>query len=124
MRPTLLLLKSVRVATPQAPLALYEFPALLAIKVSELVNNGFGVNNYHIKKTKYGHWPVYKKVQNTKITTEIKRLSGDLAQFKRDLIKAIGVPKEHVVVNHTAGYVNVKGDVVRQVTRAFDELRA
>lgn len=100
----------------------FEFPALGSIKVSDLPNNGFGNKNYYIPKTKFGHWPVYLRIQNTKITTEIKRLKGDLTQFKADLLESVpGLDARHISVNEQTGNVNVKGDLVDILKEVFTQ---
>lgn len=122
MKPSRISLKSVRPPLPKVTVKPYQFPPLASIKAVDLPNNGFGINNYSICKTKYGHWPVYKKVQNTKVTTEIKRIRGDIEQFKNDLLQAHPELKpENVMVNKVAGYVNVKGDVVEDIKQIFTE---
>lgn len=121
MRPSRIVFRSVRVATPKPAAELYQIPPLSSISVQDLPNNGFGEKNYYIAKTKFGYWPVYKKVQNTKITTEIKRIKGDLDQFKSDLLKQLPhIQAKNVVVNKHAGYVNVKGDVVEEINEVFN----
>lgn len=121
MKPTSVILKSVRVKTPVVAAPLYEFPKISSITSDELVNNNFGINTYFIHKTKFGHWPVYKKVQNTKITTEVKRVQGDVRQFKEDLLSTLPHIQPHnITVNKVAGYVNIKGDVVQEVMRVLD----
>lgn len=120
MKPSRIAFKSVRPPLPKATFNLYQFPPLASIKAEDLPNNGFGVNNYSICKSKYGHWPVYKKIQNTKISTEIKRIKGDIDQFKIDLLQAHPQLKpENITVNKTAGYVNIKGDVVDEIKQIF-----
>lgn len=120
MRGSSTLLKSPRLYLPPKEIKAFEFPPLLTVSAEELPNNGFGIKNYFIERTKYGHWPVYKKIQNTKITTEIKRIKGDIDQFKRDLMRAYPeLPQERVTVNRTAGYVNIKGDWVDDIKSIF-----
>lgn len=120
MRVSNIALKAIRISNPKAAVPIYQIPALSSISSKDLPNNGFGINNYHIKKTKYGHWPVYKKIQNTKVTTEIKRVQGDLDQFRFDLLKQIPqIKASNIVVNKVAGYINIKGDVVDLVNEAF-----
>lgn len=122
MKPTSIVCKAVRVKTPVKAPALYEFPALSSISSDELVNSNFGKDSYWIHKSKFGHWPVYKKVQNTKITTEVKRIQGDVNRFKKDLLATLPhIQPQHVVVNRTAGYANIKGDVVQEVMKVLDE---
>lgn len=122
MKSTLRLWKEFRISLPKVEVKKYEFQPLSSIKVSDLPNNNFGIKNYAIKKTAYGHWPVYKKIQNTKITTEIKRLDGDLGQFKKDLLEALpDLQPQNVVINKSAGYVNIKGDVVEKVKDVFSK---
>lgn len=122
MKVSSTLLKAVRVPKISPEVLPYQFPALSSISARDLPNNGFGVNNYYIGKSKFGHWPVYKKVQNTKTTTEIKRIQGDVNQFKRDLLACVpALEAKHVTVNLTAGYVNVKGDVVDQIKAVLEE---
>ncbi|EAZ63693.1 60S ribosomal protein [Scheffersomyces stipitis CBS 6054] len=120
MRPSLVSLKSVRVPVPPAVVKPYEVPALSSINHQDLPNNGFGNNNYSINATKYKHWPVYLKVQNTKYTTEIKRIQGDLFQFKKDLLSLN--PSLDITINKNAGYVNIKGNVVEEIKSYFDTL--
>lgn len=109
-------LRSVRLAANVKP---YEIPALLSVLFSELPNNGFGQNNYYVKKSKLNNWPVYLKKQNTKTTTEIKRIQGDVLAFKNDLL-ALN-PQLKVSANQHAGYVNIKGDVVKKIISYFDQ---
>lgn len=121
MRASRIAFKSVRVSAVEPGIKLYQIPPLSSISVQDLPNNGFGEKNYHIAKTKFGYWPVYKKVQNTKITTEIKRIKGDLDQFKVDLLKQLPqIQAKNVVVNKHAGYVNVRGDVVDEVNEVLN----
>lgn len=124
MRPSSLLRSfkpSLPVSHAASTDAVFQIPALSSISVNDLPNNGFGEGNYYLTKTKFGHWPVYKKVQNTKITTEIKRVQGDIFQFKQDLIKLANINPQLITVNKTAGYVNIKGDVVDHMKNVFDE---
>lgn len=118
MRPTPTLL-ALRVKVPKPELTRYTFQDLSSVSHRDLPNNGFGVKNYYISKTKFHHWPVYKKVQNTKITTEIKRIQGDLHQLKQDLLEAY--PQFDITMNQGAGIVNIKGDVTREVTELFEK---
>lgn len=118
MRPSLATLKSVRVSLVKPPVPLYKIPALLEVSYSQLPNNGFGVGNYSIEKTKFSQWPVYLKIQNTKIQTEVKRIKGDVTQFKKDLMQLD--PLLVVTVNTTAGYANIKGDRVAQIKELLD----
>lgn len=119
MRPTLAVLKSVRVSLAKPEVPLYQIPALLLVLASDLPNNGFGTGNYHIQKTKFQHWPVYLKIQNTKIQTEVKRIKGDVIQFKKDLLKLN--PDLEIAVNPQVGYVNIKGDRVQEIKTYFDK---
>lgn len=122
MKVSSTLLKAVRMPRPGPEIVPYSLPLLSSISARDLPNNGFGVNNYFIQKTKFGHWPVYKKVQNTKITTEIKRIQGDLHQFKADLLATVpSLEAKNVTVNLSAGYVNVRGDVVDEIKSALEE---
>ncbi|KAK6463638.1 mitochondrial large subunit ribosomal protein-domain-containing protein [Scheffersomyces coipomensis] len=118
MRPSLISLKAVRIPTPKPAVVNYEIPALSSINYTDLPNNGFGIKNYSIEKTKFKHWPVYLKVQNTKLTTEVKRIKGDLAQFKTDLLSIN--PDLKITVNQTYGYANIKGNVVDEIKQYFD----
>lgn len=124
MKPCLLLLKSVRVPTPVAIKLPFQPPALSSISVAELPNNTFEQNNlYYIKKTAYGHWPVYKKIQNTRISTEIKRVQGDVSVFAEELLSLLqndAIKKDHVRVNTKTGEVNIKGDYTEQIKSILD----
>lgn len=119
MKGSLVSLKAVRIALPKKTITPYEIAPLSSISYLDLPNNGFGIKNYSLNKSKNGHWPVYLKVQNTKITTEIKRIKGDLKQFKRDLT-ALN-PKFEITINEIAGYANVKGDVVNEIKELLDQ---
>lgn len=119
MRPTPIALKAVRIAAIPKEVPLYVVPELSSISYKDLPNNGFGEKTYAISKSKFKQWPVYLKIQNTKITTEVKRIKGDLNQFKLDLLKIN--PNFQITVNQRIGYVNIKGDVVEQLKQKFDE---
>lgn len=122
MKASIISFKSVRIPIPKPTVKPYEVPPLSSISVEQLPNNGFGLKNYHISKTKFGEWPVYKKIQNTKVTTEVKRIKGDLDQFKKDLTNACSfINAQNVTINKKAGYLNIKGDVVEKVKRSLDE---
>ncbi|KAI5959335.1 IMG2 [Candida theae] len=117
MRPTPTAL-ALRVKLPKPELPRYVFQDLSSVSYRDLPNNGFGINNYYITKTKFHHWPVYKKIQNTKITTEIKRIQGDLHKLKQDLLDAY--PHFEINMNQSAGILNIKGDVTKEVNELFD----
>ncbi|EMG45837.1 IMG2 54S ribosomal protein IMG2 [Candida maltosa Xu316] len=117
MKPTSVV-SALRIRAPKAPLAVYEFPKLESISVQNLPNNGFGAKNYHIPKTNFNHWPVYLKTRSNRITTEIKRVQGDVLQLRDDLKKFF--PESRVTVNTTAGIVNIKGNVVVEVKNIFN----
>ncbi|KAI3405507.1 IMG2 [Candida oxycetoniae] len=113
MKPTSAVLKAA-INTPKPEVVRYTFQDISSISHKDLPNNGFGKKNYYIPQTKFHHWPVYKKVQNTKITTEIKRIQGDLHKLRDDLLKF--QPGLRITMNQTAGILNIKGDVVRDIT--------
>lgn len=121
MKPTLAVAKQMKPPVPSGSTSLFKIPPLSSISTKDLPNNGFGHGNYYFTKTKFGHWPVYKKIQNTKITTEIKRIQGDINQFRKDLIDLANINPQLISVNKTAGFVNVKGDRVEDIKRVFDE---
>lgn len=121
MRPSLNILQTIKQRLPIESESLYKIPSLESISVKDLPNNGFGKGSYHIAKTKFGHWPVYKKVQNTKISTEIKRIQGDIVQFKHDLIKIAKLNPKLVTANTLAGYINIKGDQVETLKQLFEK---
>lgn len=125
MKSTARLLKAVRIPTPVVPKEIYQAPSLSSISASELPNNAFENNQlYHIKRTTYGHWPVYKKVQNTKISTEIKRVEGDVSRFAKELVALISegsLKPDHIKVNTITGQVNIKGDFVEEIRTVLDE---
>lgn len=118
MRPNSILSK-IHIKTPKPELQLFQFPKLSEISYKELPNNGFGINNYYIPKTKFNHWPVYIKIQNTKITTEIKRVEGDLLKLRQDLLNFN--PNYKLTINSTAGIINIKGDVVEEIKSYLDK---
>ncbi|SGZ55702.1 CIC11C00000004305 [Sungouiella intermedia] len=117
MKSTARLLKSARI--PKIAPA----PSLASISPSELPNNAFENNNlYNIRKTAYGHWPVYKKIQNTRISTEIKRVEGDVSRFAQELLSLIGnVKLNNLKVNTITGEVNIKGDHVEKIKEVLEK---
>lgn len=124
MKSSLRLLKSVRIPTPVAVNIPYMPPTLASVTLSQLPNNEFERKHlYSIKKTAYGHWPVYKKVQNTRISTEIKRVQGDVSVFAEELLELLqakNIQKSHVKVNAQTGEVNIKGDHSEEIKSLFD----
>lgn len=117
MKPSITFLRTItKIPTHIKP---YEIPSLSSVTHTDLPNNGFGVKNYYIAKSKQDYWPVYLKIQNTKVTTEIKRIQGDVMQFKEDLL---AFNKNFIIkANPTVGYINIKGDVVEKVKAYFDK---
>lgn len=124
MRATASLLKAVRVKVPVSQLPPFIPPALSTVSASELPNNAFETERlYKVKKTAFGHWPVYKKVQNTRISTEIKRVEGNARLFSQELLaelKLNNLRKGDLKVNEVTGEVNIKGDHVEEIKAALD----
>lgn len=124
MKSTARLLKSVRIPTKAPAQAIYQAPSLSSISASELPNNAFENNNlYFLKKTAYGHWPVYKKIQNTRISTEIKRVEGDVSRFAQELLGLLGknISTNNIRVNTITGEVNIKGDHVEEIKEVLEK---
>lgn len=97
----------------------YVFEDLKKIFYKDLPNNGFGIKNYEIIKSKFNKWPVYSRIQRQQVSTEIKRIKGDVEQFKKDLLK---INSEFVIDNKcTNGNINIKGDHVNMLKKYFDE---
>ncbi|GEQ70368.1 hypothetical protein JCM33374_g4045 [Metschnikowia sp. JCM 33374] len=121
MRPNTILFRGIRVAAPTVVKPVYAVPSLSSITANELPNNTFEQKNqYHIPKSSVGRWPVYKKVQNTKISTEIKRVKGNVMLFADELARVLfnnNVPKKHIRVNTLTGEVNIKGDRIKDVRK-------
>ncbi|CUM67236.1 uncharacterized protein PRCAT00004929001 [Priceomyces carsonii] len=119
MKPSLAIFKSVKIRTAKPDVGLLVIPSLSSVRYDQLPNNGFGFKNYSISKSKFGHWPVYLKIQNTKISTEIKHVRGDIKQFRNDLLKVN--PNLHITINEKIGYANIKGDHVQYMKGIFQE---
>lgn len=109
---------STRVKLPRATTQAFKLPELSSISHTQLPNNGFGKGTYAINRSKFGNWPVYLKIQNTKTVTEIKRIQGDIHQFARDLLSI--KPDLKLTVNPQIGYINVKGDKVEEIKHIFE----
>lgn len=121
MRPTNILTR-YGVKAPKPEVQLYTFPKLSQITSSNLPNNGFGNGNYYIPKSKFNHWPVYLKVSNTKETTEIRKIQGDILKFRSDLLENLGTDiKLQTTMNTTAGILNIKGNVVNEVKAVLNK---
>ncbi|CAI5759264.1 unnamed protein product [Candida verbasci] len=119
MRPSIISNTSLKIINKGT---LYEFSSLSKISVSQLPNyNNFGNGNYLIQKSNFNHWPIYKKISNSnKVITEIKKIRGDITQFKNDLLK-IEPSLEIESVNLNAGIVNIKGDQVTKIKTIFSK---
>lgn len=123
MKQTSRLLKGLGISMPKAEHVIYKPLSLTSISPGQLPNNVFESKNlYSIKKTKFGHWPVYKKVQNTRTSTEIKRIEGNIKLFVEEITKLIGnVPRKNLKMNLLTGEVNIKGDHVRKIKALFEK---
>lgn len=110
---------------PKAEMPIYKPLSLTSVSAQQLPNNTFETEKlYAIRQTKFGHWPVYKKVQNTKITTEIKRVEGNVRLFADELanlMKSEGILVQNVKVNTLTGEVNIKGDHVGTIKGLMDK---
>ncbi|CAH6722807.1 54S ribosomal protein Img2p, mitochondrial [[Candida] jaroonii] len=120
MKPSLISLQTFKPSLPAQPAKLFQIPKLSSISTKDLPNNGFGKGTYFFSKTKFGHWRVYKKVQNTKITTELTQIKGDVLSLKHDLIKIAKLNPKTVTANPTTGIINIKGDVVDEIKQLFN----
>lgn len=125
MKQTTRLLKGLAISMPKAEMPIYSPASLSSVSANQLLNNTFESQKlYAINKTKFGHWPVYKKVQNTKITTEIKRVDGNVQLFASQLTKLLNngnILPRNIKVNTNTGEVNIKGDYVADVKALFDK---
>ncbi|RKP28356.1 hypothetical protein METBISCDRAFT_26866 [Metschnikowia bicuspidata] len=123
MKNSARLLKGLRIAVHRPEIALYEPLTLDAVTPAQLPNNAFDQQKlYAIRRSKFGHWPVYKKVQNTKITTEIKRVDGNVRLFASELQALMGGSRtaKDIRVNGLTGEVNIKGDHVAKIKGLLD----
>lgn len=93
--------------------------------MQSLPNNDFEKRNqYHVKRSKTGAWPVYKKIQNTRISTEVKRVQGNvelLAQHITTNIPGYNSKKNILKINKATGEINIKGDFVPQIKSILEE---
>lgn len=125
MKQTSRLLKGLSISMPKAEMPIYKPLSLDSVSAQQLPNNTFDTQRlYAIKQTKFGHWPVYKKIQNTKITTEIKRVEGNVKLFAdelSELMKNEGILPQNVKVNTLTGEVNIKGDHVSSIKGLLDK---
>lgn len=124
MRSSARLLKRVAVPKLQEVKASFQIPALSTISASQLPNNSFETSGkYFIQKSAFQHWPVYKKVQNTRISTEIKRVEGNVSLFAEELFQVLDDPRlkaDQIKVNTLTGEVNIKGDYVDKIKDILD----
>lgn len=125
MRSSQFLLRAVRVIPPTSKNnVLYTAPILSNITIDDLPNGEFERSRrYHIKRTSNGCWPVYKKVQNTKVSTEVKRIDGDVNLFAEELTKKLkdfDSKKNAVKVIPVSGQVNTRGDFVEDIKAVLD----
>lgn len=124
MKQSTRLLKGLSISFPKKEVPVYVPLSLSAISANQLPNNTFDTQNlYAIKKTKFGHWPVYKKIQNTKISTEIKRVEGNVQLFASELTKFVqngNILPRNLKVNTLTGEVNIKGDHVSEIKSILD----
>lgn len=125
MKQTTRLLKGLAISMPKAEMPIYTPPSMSSVSANQLLNNTFESQKlYAINKTKFGHWPVYKKIQNTKISTEIKRIDGNVQLFASQLSKLLNngnILPRNIKVNTTTGEVNIKGDYVADIKSLFDK---
>lgn len=120
MKATSSLLKSIRVPrTGELLTFAYSAPVLSGISIHDLPNSSFEkLGQYYIKKTANGYWPVYKKIQNTKVTTEIKRIEGNVGLFAKELLTGlskIDSKKNAVKTCNLTGQVTIKGDFSEEI---------
>lgn len=103
----------------------YLNPSLAEIKVDELPNSPFEKDGlYLIKKSSNGYWPVYKKVQNTRTSTEIKRVEGNTALFAKELLHHlahVAPKKEDIRISAVTGQINIKGDYSEEIKTFLDQ---
>lgn len=113
MRGSHIRLATVKPLFVGAPAPLYKIPNLSSIIHEELPGNGFGSHNYAISMSSYKHWPVYLNIQNTKISTDIRKITGDANRLKLDLLELN--PTWKVTVNAANNSVRLKGDHVATI---------
>ncbi|KAG5355566.1 hypothetical protein CJU90_6660 [Yarrowia sp. C11] len=77
---------------------------------------GFGTDGwYHVGRTALNHIAVHSWKNTTKVKTEISKLTGSAVLFKRDLCRALGLPKTDVVIAPSGRKVYVRGNMVPEV---------
>lgn len=94
-------------------------PSLASVAAEMLPNNAFERGRcYAVQRTRFGHWPVYRKVQNIRVSTEVKRVAGNVERFAEE-IKEVVAGK--IRVNKATGEVNVGGDHVAALVKFLEQ---
>ncbi|ODQ77568.1 hypothetical protein BABINDRAFT_163305 [Babjeviella inositovora NRRL Y-12698] len=108
---------------PSAEVVAELFPALENVKPTELAGaTNFGKRSYFVGKTNKKNWPVYVKYQHETAYTWIRRIKGDTAQFKADLLK--NLPKnmaQHVKLQTTSNKIVIKGTHKTTLNKLFNK---
>ncbi|QWU89208.1 hypothetical protein CA3LBN_003531 [Candidozyma haemuli] len=104
---------------------IYAAPLLSSLSVEDLPNSTYDkARLYSIRKTSNGYWPVYKRLQNTKVSTEVKRVDGNVHLFAKELVQHLDTTnpiQEKLKINSVTGLVSIKGDHTEKIVSFLEE---
>lgn len=97
-------------------------PSLSSITVENLTVAPAKLS-YHLPRTSQGNLPVYRTLRSQAMYTDVKRVQGNVVQFRNELQEQLPhIPKQNFVCHTVSGTLKIKGDHLLEVKKALDQV--
>lgn len=120
-KPPLMLRRFASSSTSRATLAQTLFPQAVAPEL--LVGAAANPKAYFVPKTLRKNWPVYTLYRRNTVFTEVRKVLGNVAQFKRDLLRALPQVADAKTVRIVAplNRIEVRGNFAKEIRQLLDQ---
>jgi large subunit ribosomal protein L49 len=96
-------------------------PSLDSISISQLTTKP-QLKSYFVPRTSQGNLPVYKTYRSQAVYTDIKRIQGNVVQFRNDLQELLPqIKKENFNCHVINGSLRIKGDHSQIIKEILDK---
>ncbi|TID26133.1 hypothetical protein CANINC_002828 [Pichia inconspicua] len=79
--------------------------------------------SYYLPRTSNGNLPVYRTIRSQAMYTDIKRVQGNIVQFRNELQQLLPhIPKQNFICHTVSGTLKIKGDHLLDVKKALNKV--
>lgn len=97
-------------------------PSLSSITAEQLTTAPSKLS-FNIPRTSQGNLPVYRTIRSQATYTDIKRVQGNIVQFRNELQEQLPhIPKSDFTCHTISGTLKIKGDHLYDVKKALENV--